>query len=507
MTDEAPHDLDHSRPLDVHRWSDHPVVGEWVYGFWDEHLAARFPKQTRGRPQATEDKYQFKVLLLDLYVAWREDPTLLIGVGKTNSAYSAGSRYNALHISARMIQLVDAMVDLGFLHESLGSEATGRTTRIWPSARLVAEFERLEFGDLDIGHYEDRECIVLNDKQSEDDENAKPVEYEDTDHPTIVPNREALTEYNRFLRTLFIDIATLEEPKLVTTRRNKKGQEVWHVVRTTQDNKFVRRIFYRGNWELGGRFHGGFWQQLPKSYRQHVRINDQPTVEVDYSGLHPSLAYALEGATPPLDPYALDLPTLNLPPELQRDLVKRLALDAINAKDRKSAFKALRDYANSTGLTRALKELDVPVTLTDALLDNVLLAFEEANSAIKGYVGSDSGVELMAVDGRITNRLIQAFTERSKPLLTVHDSYIVLYEDERLLKEEMIKAAKAETGSSSFRMTVESLSPQQVEALRDPLDPKRLYDGHQALGNKSKITDGYKDRWERFKRRDSTRQP
>ena len=210
MTDEAPRDLDHSRPLDVHRWTDHPVVGKWVYGFWDEHLAARFPKQTRGRPQATEDKYQFKVLLLDLYVAWREDPTLLIGVGKTNSAYSAGSRYNALHISARMIQLVNAMVDLGFLHESLGSEATGRTTRIWPSARLVAEFERLEFGDLDIGHYEGRECIVLNDKRSEDDENAKPIPYEDTDHPSIVPNREALTEYNRFLSTLFIDVAPLK---------------------------------------------------------------------------------------------------------------------------------------------------------------------------------------------------------------------------------------------------------------------------------------------------------
>jgi hypothetical protein len=262
----------------------------------------------------------------------------------------------------------------------------------------------------------------------------------------------------------------------------------------------VRRIFYRGSWELGGRFHGGFWQQLPKSYRQHIRINDQPTVEVDYSGLHPSLAYALQGATPPPDPYALDLPSLDLPPELQRKLVKRLALDAINAKDRKSAFKALRDYANSTGLTRALKELDAPVTLTDALLDDILFAFEEANPAIHGYIGSDSGVELMAVDGRITNRLMQAFTARAKPLLTVHDSYIVLYEDEQLLKDEMIKAAMAETGSSSFRMTMESLSPSQVEALRDPLDPKRLHDGYAALASKTTPTDGYLKRWERYKK-------
>lgn len=500
MTDEAPYDLDHSRPLDVHRWSDHPVVGDWVYRFWDEHLAARFPKQTRGRPQATEDKYQFKVLLLDLYVAWREDPTLLIGVGKTNSAYSAGSRYNALHISARMIQLVDAMVDLGFLYESLGSEASGRTTRIWPTAQLAEEFERLEFGDLDIGHYEGRECIVLNEKHSEDDEKARPIPYEDTDHPSIVTNRETLTEYNRFLDTLFIDIATLEQPRVIVTKLDENGREEKQLVRTTQDNKFVRRIFYRGSWELGGRFHGGFWQQVPSNYREHIHINDQPTVEVDYSGLHVALAYALQGAASPADPYAIPIPDTGIAKELQRKVVKTLVLSAINAKERTKAFQAFRNEANKSGLSK-----EVP-PLTNALLDDILLAFEEANSAIQGYIGSDSGVELMAVDGRITNRLIQAFTARSKPLLTVHDSYIVLYEDERLLKEEMIKAAKAETGSSSFKMTVESLSPIQVEALRDPLDPKRLYDGYQALGNKSKVTDGYKDRWERFKRRNSARQ-
>ena len=118
----------------------------------------------------------------------------------------------------------------------------------------------------------------------------------------------------------------------------------------------------------------------------------------------------------------------------------------------------------------------------------------------KSYIGSDSGVKLMAIDGRITDRLIQTFTACSKPLLTVHDSYIVLYEDESLLKEEMIKAAEAETGSSSLRMTVESLSPQQVEALRDPLDPKRLYDGYTALASKTIPADGYLKRWERYKR-------
>ena len=215
---------------------------------------------------------------------------------------------------------------------------------------------------------------------------------------------------------------------------------------------------------------------------------------MDYSGLHVALAYALQGATPPADPYTIPLGNMGIAKELQRKVVKQLVLSAINAKKRSQAFKAFRNEANQSGMSKALPRLG------DSFLDAVLFAFEEANPAVQGYIGSDSGVELMAVDGRITSRLIQAFTERSKPLLTVHDSYIVLYEDERLLKDQMIKAAKAQTGSSSFRMTMESLSPLQVEALRDPLDPKRLHDGYAALASKTTPAEGYLKRWERFKK-------
>ena len=36
-------DIDYSRPLDVHRFSDYPEVDEWVDAFWDEHLEPYFP--------------------------------------------------------------------------------------------------------------------------------------------------------------------------------------------------------------------------------------------------------------------------------------------------------------------------------------------------------------------------------------------------------------------------------------------------------------------------------
>ena len=45
----------------------------------------------------------------------------------------------------------------------------------------------------------------------------------------------------------------------------------------------------------GGRYYGGWWQQIPKEWRQEIRIGNTPTVEIDYSGLHIVILYALEG--------------------------------------------------------------------------------------------------------------------------------------------------------------------------------------------------------------------
>ena len=92
-------DRSYSRPLDVHRWSDYPEVKRWVDHFWDEHLASYFEKRSpRGRKPKKTPKDMFRVLFLDLYVAWLEDPELSIGVSRTAKDYAVDSRYNALYI-------------------------------------------------------------------------------------------------------------------------------------------------------------------------------------------------------------------------------------------------------------------------------------------------------------------------------------------------------------------------------------------------------------------------
>ena len=57
--------------------------------------------------------------------------------------------------------------------------------------------------------------------------------------------------------------------------------------------KFVRRVFNTGTFDDGGRFYGGWWQLIDGSYRKDIRTNNVPTVEIDYSSLHVSLAYAM----------------------------------------------------------------------------------------------------------------------------------------------------------------------------------------------------------------------
>ena len=66
------------------------------------------------------------MLLLHLYIAWRQDPELLTSVPKSKSAYKTGSRYNALHISYKIVEVIDYLETVGLIHQRLGSELSQR---------------------------------------------------------------------------------------------------------------------------------------------------------------------------------------------------------------------------------------------------------------------------------------------------------------------------------------------------------------------------------------------
>lgn len=450
-------DLNNSRPLDVHRWSEHPEVNQFVQTIW-LLIESQIKTTTRGRPQRAPQKKQFKVLLLDLYLCWQEDPEQSLGVHMSASGYKENSRYNALHISSKTIQIVQALHQEGLIDWHKGSEAARRVTRIWPTDKLVQYFQRTTFKPQEIIIQYKQECIILNDQVVElrDDEEVtltKAIEYSDDDHRDIYKWRSDLEAYNSLLERSYVDIWWLKGPWI--KRTTKKGKTVRQ--RIDQNHKFVRRVFYRGSWELGGRFHGGWWQQVGSTFRKGILINDSRTVEVDYSGMHVSIAYALEGHQPPEDPYTLPLKLKGYTAQEQRALVKGLVLMAINAQTLPKAYAAFRAEQPKGSKQRKI---------TNIQLQDMISLFLDHHPMLLNYIGRDKGVELMRIDGNITARVINHFTSQGIPVLTVHDSYIVNQEHDTTLMDQMNRAASKELGTK-INLKAEGLGKGQTIALNN----------------------------------------
>jgi hypothetical protein len=108
-------------------------------------------------------------------------------------------------------------------------------------------------------------------------------------------------------------------------------------------NQFIRRVYSRGDWGSNGRFYGGWWQMVNSEYRGTILIDDSPTIEVDYKALHVQILSAELGVALEGDPYELPAGTVpGTPAELQRKLVKKLLLTALNAQDKQSAYRSFR---------------------------------------------------------------------------------------------------------------------------------------------------------------------
>ena len=192
MTDR---DYQHSRILDVHRWSEHQEANLFVDEVYDTFLNRQEQENARIK------KKHLKVILLDLYVAWLNDPELNIAVHMSPAAYSNGtvfssgkSRYNELNIKVSTIDIVHRLGEAGLIGRKDGwqdSGGKGFLTRIWPTPKLTKLFEDVAFGYFDIRYAENRETIILRDEDKVD------VEYDN--ERQAKPMRLLVEKYNKLL--------------------------------------------------------------------------------------------------------------------------------------------------------------------------------------------------------------------------------------------------------------------------------------------------------------------
>ncbi len=472
-------DPHHSRPLDVHRWSDHPEARELTEQIWSNPIFNDLREE--GKPKGgvkpkRRFKEQLRVLVLDLFVAWKTDPDLALGVSMSMGNWNTKSRYNALHLSKVIPDLVHRLHALELIELSMGSYTApgakgNRTTRIRATERMMERFERAAFGLEDLEPVEGRETVILR------GEGKKPLEYEDTED--TIRWRRDLETYNRLLQDTFIDIPSLEQPFI--ERAVEQGPRVGHFQRIPINpiNMHVHRVFSRGRWDLNGRFYGGWWQQIGQDLRQQIHINDEPTVEVDYRGLHVALLSHEQGVRLVGDPYALAEDMIEgIDAAQQRRYLKHLVLTAVNARSRKTAFQAFR---NNFGAKERGK------TLTNDDLERLLDAFLEKHPHLRESMCADQGIRLMFIDSQIADSVLGYFLARELPVLMVHDSFIV----QRRYEDDLIRTLQ---GAAHHRTRADlevSVIPGQhfVDPLYDEVAPGDLQRTEGYLGRMARHRD------------------
>jgi hypothetical protein len=332
------------------------------------------------------------------------------------SAYKSGDENKIDQIGHKvLISVIDTMIALGWIERRMGfrtGEDTGETTELRPLAILLKEFQKAAVAWQLMEPIND--VIVLRNY----DENTKKKYVQRIPSSDVVRKMGAnLRKINRFLTKQCICLFISNE-----NFKRLGGEMTFGQKRTLYDFNYqgkypryldftmvqLRRIFSRDSMKLGGRFYGGWWQFIPKKYRVHITINYLPTVEVDYSGLHPLMMYHLDGLTPPeRGMYDIGIWKTEAERERKRPIVKEFFNAIVN--DEFGDYKMSKESKKILGMSNT--------ELRERIADKHPDIVHRFNS---GY-----GLTLQYEDSKIAERVMLLLLEQDITCLPMHDSFIV----------------------------------------------------------------------------------
>ena len=390
-------DLREAIPLQVHRKTDYPPMAEQLAGLFGEVVALRVGRNQQLR-KARRVKKHLDVLVLDLWVAANYYPSPWRMVSRNETDYRLETRYRRLYLKhALLLGVLDDLAKLGYIEEKRGffdkQKGRGFQTRIRATQKLLELLAGFDIAKIERDpEAPEEEVIILRDS------NKRPVDYVDNIYTDEM--RNDLHIYNAFLRqsdinTDAVDLRGVADPTAITVKRIFKGDNI--------------------NEGSGGRFYGGFWENMPKQDRLKLMLQDGPVVELDYVAIHPTIAYAFKGIPLTEDPYLID--------GCERGDVKRAFLVLFNCKDQEHALNTVRSEFHIKGAS------------------SLLSAIEQKHEAIKdSFYNPGFGMTLQNTDAWLAERIIKRMTESGIACLPIHDSFIVSEKYTAELREAMDEA-------------------------------------------------------------------
>ena len=174
-----------------------------------------------------------------------------------------------------------------------------------------------------------------------------------------------------------------------------------------------------------GRIQGGYLSKFNGEQRSNLLIDDEDTVYLDFQGFNTRALYALNNIQYNDDPYKID--------GRSREKVKALATVVLNVDNGQAAKgAAVNSYKK--------KHPDGEDYTKDEAGD-ILQAFKDKHAAISECFFQPSyGSKLMSLEAEVAFEVVSVFVNQDKPILPIHDGFVVKEDDDLLLRGAMVNA-------------------------------------------------------------------
>jgi hypothetical protein len=416
-------------------------------------------------------------------------------IRKGQHHYSSNRPDQMLTYSIHIERAFEGLVELGYLEVTkLGyfdrkgrkdGTPTSRLSRYLASDRLLDLFTKDEIEAIPavIPSYTEPELIRVRVKEKDENGVSRKRSVVFTETPETLQIRDNLGIINKALSKHWYDLEIKDEELSVLQRRLAGDKKNERTIR--MDQRSLYRVFNDLDLQTGGRFYGGWWQNIPRGYRQHLAVNGKRMVELDYSNQHPSILYAQEGVTRPADCYS---EVINLPQRPDEDTVQDLR-DMV-----KAAFNAMLNSPKPlkrapTGVKHSqfgLKWVEV---------SEAIIAFHEP---IAHHFYTGVGLRLQRLDSDIAEKVLLHFAEKEIAVLPLHDSFLMHQGYETWLEPVMKTAFEEVVGASPKidRKEPDKVLLQDDAEEDDPFGPMTTDDLEELL---SYLDVGYEDRLRAFR--------
>jgi len=398
--------------------------------------------------------YHLNLIVLNLYQSWSSNQDKCVGISRRKNYYDEdqGLYQNKKLSHTYMTKTLDGLDALKYIDKVRGGwrdPETGQseTSRYRASKALIDLFSEYDLNQQSIVRDKAAVAVRLRGKKprktkTKRNPRGKLISYRPTKKTKAMTKN--LKIINEALNDTDINLyVSNAEMKTLNKHMQKKHEEDPNELTEIQfSRKWLYRVFNE-SFEKGGRFYGGFWQEIRSTYRSRITIDHCATTEIDFDSLHPAMLYLQEGYKKEayLDPYQLTksvgVKILFREVRIKRNAIKLALNTMLNSKSYKEALGSLE-----ASKLKAPKE--------HKSWESVIEAIQQCHEPIAHNFYKGVGLELQALDSQIVEKVLLDLIEQNTIALPVHDSFLCKLKDMKLLIKKMNEATEQYLGSDLF---------------------------------------------------------